>query len=227
MNAVALTQIVLNVFISASLSMFFSLIGTLNIICFQLMIKLDYPGNVQLIMGTILRLLNAELLDPTLLDQVVFDFSTDVLYVEAAIVKVQKMFLSQQIYDVGFETYNPVLNLGGLYFIFLFILINMTVLAAFKLVMLFLKVRKPISSLEEGGQHLTTAEIQTKLNLGKFKYYRPRQVTKKFGQERMKRVGDRDDSDSESEELFPELPQNDDSGNKLSRKQRLVNTMHR
>lgn len=68
MNAVAVTQIALNFFISAGLGMLFSLIGTLNIICFTLMIKLDYPGNVKMIMGTILSLLNAEMLDPNLLD---------------------------------------------------------------------------------------------------------------------------------------------------------------
>lgn len=57
------------------------------------------------------------------------------MYVEAAILNDQPMFLSQQIYDVGFETFNPVLNLGGLYFIFVFILTNMMVLATFKFVM--------------------------------------------------------------------------------------------
>lgn len=114
------------------------------------------------------------------------------------------MFLSQQIYDVGFETYNPVLNLGGLYFIFLFILINMAVLATFKIVRLLMKIRKPEASLQEGGKTLTTAEIETKLNLGKFKYFRPRKHTRKLGQERIMRVQDHDDS--ESEDLFPDLP---------------------
>lgn len=108
-------------------------------------------------MGFILSVLNAEIIDAGLLDQVVFDYTSDVLYVEAALVEEQPMFLSQQIYDVGFETYNPVLNLGGLYFIFLFILVNMMVLSVFKVVMWLL--RKFSLRMEEGGQHLTTAEI--------------------------------------------------------------------
>lgn len=94
------------------------MIGALNIVCFQLMLNLDYPANVQLIMGNILKLLQADVIDPVWLDGSVFDYSSDERYVEYAMDQNHPMFLKKQIYDCGFETYNPVLNLGGLYGIF-------------------------------------------------------------------------------------------------------------
>lgn len=151
MNAVAITQISLNFLISASMSMFFNMIGTLNVICFQLMLNLNYPGNVQMVMGTILGLLNAEMIDPNLLNHMVFNYDPDVLYVESAFVFEKTMFLNKQIYDVGFETYNPVLNLGGLYFIFLLILINMGILATFKVLTSLVCHKRPTQIENEGG----------------------------------------------------------------------------
>lgn len=104
--------------VSAGLSTFLNMIGALNIVCFQLMLNLDYPANVQLIMGNILKLLQADVIDPVWLDGSVFDYSSDERYVEYAMDQNHPMFLKKQIYDCGFETYNPVLNLGGLYGIF-------------------------------------------------------------------------------------------------------------
>lgn len=58
------------------------------------MIKLDYPANVQMFMGAILRVISAETFDPNILDQVVFDYTTDVMFVEEAIVNEQPMLIS-------------------------------------------------------------------------------------------------------------------------------------
>lgn len=91
------------------------MLSALNVVCFQLMLNLDYPANVQMIMGTILNLLNADVIDPDWSTALVYDFAPDTKYVEYAFQVDHKMFLTKQIYDTGFETYNPVLNLGGLY----------------------------------------------------------------------------------------------------------------
>jgi hypothetical protein len=62
------------------------------------------------------------------------------------------MFLNKQIYDVGFETYNPVLNLGGLYIIMAFIAAQMVALIIYKVSMVGLKViLRRLPSLGEGG----------------------------------------------------------------------------
>jgi hypothetical protein len=60
------------------------MISALNIICFQQMLNLNYPANVQLVMGVFLNLLNADAVDPEWLDGVTFSFNTDVQYVEYA-----------------------------------------------------------------------------------------------------------------------------------------------
>lgn len=54
----------LNTALSAGLSTFLNMLNALNIICFKLLLDLDYPANVQLIMGNIIGLLNADVIDP-------------------------------------------------------------------------------------------------------------------------------------------------------------------
>jgi hypothetical protein len=105
-----------------------------------------------MIMGVFLSLLNADAIDPEWLGGVTFNFDPDVKYVEYAFSEDHPMFLNKQIYDVGFETYNPVLNLGGLYIIMSFILAHMILLIIYKGLMSCLKViLHRLPSVKEGG----------------------------------------------------------------------------
>lgn len=105
-----------------------------------------------MVMGVFLNLLNADAVDPAWLDGLTFNFEPDVKYVEYAFSMDRKMFLNKQIYDVGFETYNPVLNLGGLYVIMVFVLGHMVLLILYKALMNGSKVLlHRLPALKEGG----------------------------------------------------------------------------
>lgn len=87
------------------------------------MCNLDYPANVKYVMGVIFKLLNAEIIDPLWSTAYIYNFNNDIQYVEYAMEQNHPMFLSKAIYDVGFETFNPILNLGGLYIFFLVVVV--------------------------------------------------------------------------------------------------------
>lgn len=92
------------------------------------MCNLSYPANVQFVMSILFRMLNAEVIDPDWSTALMYNFDFDINYVEYAIDQNHPMLLSKSIYDVGFETYNPILNLGGLYIFYLLVIVQLGVL---------------------------------------------------------------------------------------------------
>lgn len=72
-------------------------------------------------MQIIYRLLNADIIDPDYSTSFIYNFDPDLQYIETARAEGYKTFLNEQIYRMGFETFNPIYNLGGIY-IFLVLL---------------------------------------------------------------------------------------------------------
>lgn len=61
--------------------------------------------------------MNADVLDPQWTTGLLFDFNIEYNYVEEAFDQNHEIFLSSQVFEGGFEMFNPVFNLGGLFLI--------------------------------------------------------------------------------------------------------------
>lgn len=68
----------MNVFLAASLSQLIGAFHVLQVICFQTMMNLKYPGNAQFYASQIISLLNVDVLEPEEINAFFgFDFSGD------------------------------------------------------------------------------------------------------------------------------------------------------
>lgn len=112
-----ITTAIQNLVLGASLVHLLSMINSLQVIIFQTMMNLIFPGNVQFFSKIIISILNAEILDPAWTTELVFDFQKDYMIVNAIDQLDIKTNLNDQIKELGFETFNPILNLGGLFII--------------------------------------------------------------------------------------------------------------
>lgn len=113
------------------------------------MMQVDTPANVSLLSGILYMMVDAEVIDPSWSTALVYDFHYDEDYVNEAMESDVKMLLSKQMYELGFTTYNPVLNIGGLYVFFIIISIEMVVLATIWAIIKILKHMQKTQS--EGG----------------------------------------------------------------------------
>lgn len=79
----------------------------------------------------------------------VFNFNTEYSYVESALKQEHEMFLKETVYEGGFEMFNPVYNLGGL-----FLICNLVFLEAFLVGSAFFAISKIFgkSIMNEGGE---------------------------------------------------------------------------
>lgn len=66
-------------------------------------------------MGLLINVVNVEVVESEQSTEKWFDFDQDEELVTKIDNKKGKTILSEQIKDMGFETYNPILNIGGLF----------------------------------------------------------------------------------------------------------------
>ena len=76
-------------------------------------------------------MLNIELIDPDWSTALVFDFDPDEIFIENQFNNDTDMYLNVQQYDLGFETYNPIINLGGVYLLLSITLIEIFAFISF------------------------------------------------------------------------------------------------
>lgn len=144
----------INFAIALTLSQVMSTFGAIQIICFQTMMNLKQPGNVRLFHQVLATILNAEVIDPDWTTKLLFDFEIDETYAEEMMKARISMMLQPQIYDMGFDSYNPILNCGGLYVcICLFIASMIALLVIVLIIQQLLKCNAAISNRHslEGG----------------------------------------------------------------------------
>lgn len=67
----------MNLMLSASLSYVIGTFNILQIICFQTMMNLHYPGNAQFMANQIITILNVDILDPSLVFDLFFNFESE------------------------------------------------------------------------------------------------------------------------------------------------------
>jgi len=89
------------------------------------MLNLSFPANAQFFAFSILRIVNVDILDPDLINPILglnFERDEEMISVWEQVMSINPLYsnyLTPSIQEMGFETFNPILNLGGLFFIFL------------------------------------------------------------------------------------------------------------
>lgn len=120
------------------------------------MSNLKKPANVSFVSNLLIQLINAEVISSDWTTALVFNFEPDIEFVETAMDQELELSLKLSIYELGFETYNPILNLGGLYIFLVYIALKVLF---FIVIFLYGKWNKKykISFEEEGGDAETWA----------------------------------------------------------------------
>ena len=83
MNSVAVLNIVINYFVSASLMHLFDMMNALQIMCFMTMINQRFPANAQVFVQTVISILNVDILSPDLINDRLFNFQYDETLMES------------------------------------------------------------------------------------------------------------------------------------------------
>lgn len=141
MNVLMFAQFTLNLIIQVGLSYILGTFHILQIVCFQTMMNIEYPANAQFASHTIIDILNADVLNPELVYNLLFNFNFD-LQLDSLLENDERYWslnIIPQIKDMGFKTFNPILNLGGLFIVFLFVTVQFAVYGCVKT---FLKYQK-------------------------------------------------------------------------------------
>lgn len=81
--------------------------------------------------NTIASVLNMDIISPELTTKRIMDTKPDYSYVEFINQNKIDTVLSAQIQDIGFETFNPLLNVGGLFVLISAIIIEIVLLFAY------------------------------------------------------------------------------------------------
>lgn len=110
------------------------------------MMNLKYPGNAAFIASQLISILNADILDPTIICNIVsLDFKVDEKLMEhiEGDPGLKKLDILNQVKDMDFETFNPITNVGGLFIVVLLLFVEFILAATLKCVVTWLKkVRK-------------------------------------------------------------------------------------
>ena len=119
---------------------------------------ISYPINVEVFSKIIISLIHFDLLDPEWTTRYVFDFKLDDSN------GLEDMIIPKTAFShFGFETKNPILNLGGIFALIglYFVQIALLVMIIFaKLVLSTCIPKKILSTINEGGQEDKEDEIQ-------------------------------------------------------------------
>jgi hypothetical protein len=114
-NTFAGAQLAINIFLSAGLMHFFEMLNSLQIMCFQTMMNLDYPANAAFFADTIISILNVDVLSPELITDAYFNFTSDEQLMEILndpnSTYSDQNILIPSIQEMGFESYNSILNM--------------------------------------------------------------------------------------------------------------------
>lgn len=90
-------------------------------------------------MSIVYKLLNADIIDPDYTTAMVYEFQPDLQYVETARHENHKTYLTDEIYRVGIQSFNPIYNLGGIYVMLAFLGAQVFILGA---IWVYVKSRK-------------------------------------------------------------------------------------
>lgn len=114
--------------------------------------KFDPPANKLFVLSIFIRILNVEVLDPEWTTELMFDFNADENYVFEKLTNGTLENLDQKIYDLGFESFDPIRNSGGLFIFYLFAVSFITLIVCISIVLMIYRKRCKRRTSAEGGQ---------------------------------------------------------------------------
>jgi len=91
-------------------------------------------------------------LDPEYTTELVWDMSMEYDYVDELLLSGKETVLSVHILEIGFDTFNPILNVGGLFVLFSIMGAQMAI--ALVVSILWILLKKLSATLFEGGESL-------------------------------------------------------------------------
>ena len=101
----------------------------------------------------IFTILNAEVLDPDWTTKLFLNFDIDELFAQEMFLAKADMMLQPQVYDAGYETFNSILNVGGLYMMLLLLIAGMIISFILAIIIKYLfAIGCCKSVLMEGGE---------------------------------------------------------------------------
>ena len=128
------------------------------------MMNLSYPSNASFFANAIISVLNVDVLSPDILNNWLFNFESDNRLMdilnEPNSNYTDKNILIPTIKEMGFNSYNVVLNLQGLFMVFIFIFIEYLILALGLLAQFFIKRKL---QQYEGGEEIWKYKIRPHL----------------------------------------------------------------
>ena len=117
------------------------------------MLMLQFPANANLLTNAVSIIINLDLLDPDFLSNLILNFSIENAILENPEYEVteenEEVILIAQIQNQGYETYHPILNLGGIFVIISMFLIKTVVFLVLKLATLPINFSAPILLFNE------------------------------------------------------------------------------
>lgn len=141
------SQFALNYIFNSSFNSLLASIASIQIIMFQLCKVQSWPSNLTSVMRILSQIINFEIFDPTLVTKQIYDFSKD--YEIANKAQNRNEVLNFQLVEAGIGSYNPILNVGGLFFIIVLMFLCMVAVLVCKLA--FSTCFRKTSTTNEGG----------------------------------------------------------------------------
>lgn len=117
------------------------------------MMNLNYPPNAAFMANQIISILNADILDPSFIFNAVnlnFTGDQDLVNLIDAKDNYKGYNIINQIKDMEFETFNPILNVGGLFVVFMVLLLGFIIYFVISL-SLMCYIRRTSDVSHEGG----------------------------------------------------------------------------
>ena len=121
--------------------------------------NVQHPSNSNLLRQTIGSIVNFDALDPEWTTKYILKFDYDEKLAEA-MEKRKDNILNEQMKVSGYETYNSILNSGGIFMIVMFFVQMVVFSMVIKIVIKILKVKNTTEYDYEGGNRISVIEEQ-------------------------------------------------------------------
>ena len=121
--------------------------------------NVQHPSNSNLLRQTIGSIVNFDALDPEWTTKYILKFDYDEKLAEK-MEKRKDNILNEQMKVSGYETYNSILNSGGIFMIVMFFVQMVVFSMAIKIVIKILKVKNTTEYDYEGGNRISVIEEQ-------------------------------------------------------------------
>ena len=119
------------------------------------MMNFSFPANAKMFSNLLLQIINAEVLDPEWTTELVYDFTRDRDMMDLVEETNKETILIDQIQENGFENFNPILNLGGIFVIFTIYLARVLLFVCLKILAWAFRLCNRINRIStkfEGGR---------------------------------------------------------------------------